>query len=330
MAWLVRLLFYVSSLAPAAWIVWHYDLVNRVDRRLKGEAEPAAELAQEPIADPAVMVDPVGPGPVERQPAEGKPAAPRIKRPEGSQVAVRQEAPRREAVRVSETPVVDQAPRRPQEQTAAARPIPAAIAKAAAEPVVAHTIDLDLSGRRQRFALKGAPADHYRVVSLEGCPARHEIDPENGRFGGRDAATIVIDARREVRLKVTIDAGARGPALFVEPLVSTDDGKEIPFILANMEKIRRRVVKQGNAAADELAAIEAEGSRLMAWLNAPGTKPLAEVGQAKARIVALEAARVRTAAAIKTLEADLAVAEALEKLARQLHARCKVGIAEAP
>jgi hypothetical protein len=174
--------------------------------------------------------------------------------------------------------------------------------------------------------LKGAPAERYRVVSVDGCPASYEFDPEDGGFGGRDAATIVIDGQREARLKVTVDAGVRGPAIFIEPLVTTDDGKEIPFILANMEKIRQRVMKQGNAAADELAAIEAEGSRLMAWINAPVAKPLAEVGQAKARVLALEAARGQQEAAIKSLEADLAVAEALEKLAKTLHARCKVGI----
>jgi hypothetical protein len=225
------------------------------------------------------------------------------------------------AARASETPVVDEAPRLPRERA------PVAARAAAVEPVIAHTIDLDLGGRRQRFALKGEPAKKYRVVSVEGCPTAYELDPEEGVFGGRDAATIVIEGRREVRLKLTVDAGARGPAIFVEPLVTTDDGKEIPFILANMEKIRQRVVKQGNAAADELAAIEAEGTRLMAWINAPVAKPLAEVGQAKARVVALEASRVRTAAAIKTLEADLSVAEALEKLAKSLHSRCKVGIA---
>ena len=236
----------------------------------------------------------------------------------------------REAVRVRETPVVDQAPRPPRERVGAAPRAPAAAmanaADAADEPAIAHTIDLDLGGRRQRFALKGAPAEQYRVVSVEGCPAKYEIDPEDGRFGAREAATIVIEGRREVRLKVTVDLGVRGAAIFVEPLVITEDGKEIPFILANMQKIRQRVVKQGNAAADELAAIEAEGTRLMAWINAPVAKPLAEVGQAKARVLALEAARGQQEAAIKTLEADLAVAEALEKLAGQLHARCKVGI----
>jgi hypothetical protein len=53
------------------------------------------------------------------------------------------------------------------------------------------------------------------------------------------------------------------------------------------------------------------------------------VGQAMARVFALEAARGEQQAAIKTLEADLAVAESLEKLAKTLHARCKVGIAVA-
>jgi hypothetical protein len=199
---------------------------------------------------------------------------------------------------------------------------------AADDPAISHTIDLDLSGRRQRFALKDAPAARYRVVSVEGCPEAYEFDPEEGEFGGRNAVTILIKGRREVRLKLIVDAGVRGPAIFVEPLVNTDDGREIPFILANLQKVRLRVMKQRNVAADELAAIEAEGARLMAWIEAPVAKPLIEVGQAKTRILALRAARTEHEAAIKTLEADLALAEALEKLAKTLHARCKVRIAK--
>ena len=301
LAWLVRAVFYVSSLAPAAWIVWHYDLINRMDRRLKGEAAPAAERVVERPAAPVVA-------PVERAPVK----------PRDSE---RQAASSQEAV-------VDKAPRTPSVLPREESPTTAVVESAAAdEPVIAHTIDLDLGGRRQRFALEGTAEKQYRVVTVAGCPAAYKIDPESGSFGARDAATIVIAGRREVRLRVTVEEGVRGPAIVVEPMVRSDDGKEIPFILANMQKIRQRIVKQGNDAADELAGIEAEGSRLMAWINAPVAKPLAEVGHAKSRVVALEAARVRQAATIESLEADLAVAQSLEKLGRQLHAKCKLGIA---
>jgi hypothetical protein len=261
--------------------------------------------------------------PTEVEPAEPPAMTRRSARP-ASRTIERPEAALDVATVAETTRIPRERPRRASRSPAEAADRPAS---ASVEPA-AHTIDLDLGRSRQRFALEGAPEERYRVASVEGCPAAYDIESPGGSFGRRSAATIVIAGRREVRLKVTLDMGPRGAAIVIEPLVSTDHGKDIPFTLANMENIRKRVMKQGNAAAGELAAIEAEGSRLMAWINAPVAKPLGEVGQAKARVVALEQARVRQTSAVNALEADLAVAEAMEKLARQLHSRCRLGISK--
>ena len=56
-------------------------------------------------------------------------------------------------------------------------------------------------------------------------------------------------------------------------------------------------------------------------------KPLAEVGQAKARIVELEMGKAPQGTTVKLLEAELDATTALEKLAKRLHARGKLEIA---
>ena len=133
-------------------------------------------------------------------------------------------------------------------------------------PVIAHTIDLDLGGRRQRYPLKPTDGKAYRLVRITDCPIAFVVDPEDGHFDEHNQAAVVITGRHDVRLVASVET-PHGSAIVIEPLVRTDEGKEIPFILANLEKIRARIAKRTADAAEQLAALIAEQDRLMAWLS---------------------------------------------------------------
>jgi hypothetical protein len=304
LARLGKLVFYLSSLAPAAWIVWHYDLVNRMDRRLKGEEE-AAPADPLPAVVPTAKVAPDAPQP-ERAPAVQSVAP-------GAEQASAGAAP-------PEPVVVSVAPNTPADAADMQAP------QAPPQQAMALVIDLDLGGRKQRAALDGAAGKKYRIAKVTGCPASYSLDPANGALGERAPASVVIAGAREVVLSVSLDAGPRGLAVVVEPKMRTDEGKEIPFLMAGVEKARKRLAKQAVDAGDRLAALQAEQQRLVAWIGAPIVKPLAEVGQAKARVAALEGAIRDQRALAESLDAELEVATAVEKLARQLDAQCKLGI----
>ena len=54
-------LFYLTSLAPAAWIVWHFNLVDRVNRQLNGIPEPHAQAEPHDEASALQVVEPQPP-----------------------------------------------------------------------------------------------------------------------------------------------------------------------------------------------------------------------------------------------------------------------------
>jgi hypothetical protein len=290
--------FYLSSLLPAAWIAWHFDLVTRMGERLRGD--PATRIdSGEPEPPVAAAPSPAPPPPAQpSEPSEGDGA-----------VKPSPVAPLAESDTTFEPAAIEKRP------------------MAAAAPKL--SVDLDLSGRRQRVPLSEARGKRFRIAKVMQCPIEYELSPANGNLALRAPAIVYIFGRREVELRVSLESGPRGKAVVIEPVVRTDDGKEIPFILAGIAKIRHRLLKQVTEADEHLAALRAEQERLATWIVAPIVKPLATVGEAKMRIAALEGELVQQAAVAKSLEADLEAAAEMEALARQLHAKCTLEIAEA-
>jgi len=201
---------------------------------------------------------------------------------------------------------------------------------ASPSPVVLHTIDLDLKSRRQRHELGDSKARQLRILALKDCKTRYALSPEDGRFDEKSDALVAIDGPREIVLRVGLNSSAADKSVIVvDARATTDAGDEIPFTLANIQRIRARIVQEGKRATSELEAIQGERQQLQAWIAAPVAKPLAARGQARARIAELELAIAPQAELVATLEADFKVAEAMHELAADLHRRCQIQIGSA-
>jgi hypothetical protein len=178
--------------------------------------------------------------------------------------------------------------------------------------------------------LTGPPLTKLRVASLSGFESPYEIKPHGGLLhDGRDV-TVVVHAERDILIDVERKLNSKGEAsIFVACHVINDAGEDMPVTLSSLHNICRLLTKKGKDAAASLEAMELEKRNLRAWLRAPISKPLAHVGQAKARIAALDESLPAQAAAVESIRADLAVAESLHAVAVELHESAALEIASA-
>jgi hypothetical protein len=201
----------------------------------------------------------------------------------------------------------------------------------AADRTIDHVIDLDLENRRQRYPLSESTQQKLQVLALRGCEVPFEIKPEDGTLDDDANVRLLVNGVREVLIDVEITANSQGTrSIVLECHVVSDEGKDVPFTLPNLQNITRRIIRQGNEAASQLSDMDAEKAQLEAWLNAGGTKPLADVGVARRRIRELEGLISGQSESVQLLKADLEVAETLLGLATHLHEDCalEIGVVE--
>lgn len=195
-------------------------------------------------------------------------------------------------------------------------------------PKIAHVIDLDLKSRRQRYVSKDLTHSQFRVLSLRGCDMPYMIQPKDGYLDKTSEVAITIGGIRDVVIQVSLNAAPqRTASIMLECHVINDAGDDVPLMLSNLDRVCRRITKLGQQAASSLADMQAEKSRLQAWIAAPVLKPLGERGQARARVMGLDIAISEQSDLVESLRAELHVAEEVEDQAIHLHNDCAIEIA---
>lgn len=195
-------------------------------------------------------------------------------------------------------------------------------------PKIAHVIDLDLKSRRQRYVSKDLTHSQFRVLSLGGSDLPYMIQPKDGNLDRTSEVAITIGGIRDLVIQVSLNAAPQGTAsIILECHVINDAGDDVPLTLSNLDRVCRRITKQGQQAASALADMQAEKSRLQAWIAAPVLKSLAERGQARARVLGLDIAISEQSDLVESLRAELRVAEEVEEQAIHLHNDCAIEIA---
>ena len=229
--------------------LWH-------DHQMAASADRPADQAA-----PTTPAPPTSPpsSPARRSPAPQKAANRRSNSPR------RSAAP---AVQVAERPTP--APARsdpdplPQTPTPTTTSPPAVAATAKSPP--RHVVDLDLTKNRQQQVIE-ATAKDLRIVELEGCDAEYELKPDS----------IVIKGPRDITINVSLDTRQSGKTLLeLEPVVTTDAGKKMPFTVRNMDNIRRTLGQNGEQATAALAAMKQEQKTLEDFLQNAGPRKTAK------------------------------------------------------
>lgn len=195
--------------------------------------------------------------------------------------------------------------------------------KSPAKPPKIEVIDLDLENRQQNVLLNYASG--LRVALLKDCKSRAKIVPAGGQLAVDRDVKIEIDGERPVTLTISLKERPNDQVLVtVESLVTTDDGRELPFTLANVGRVMRQVSKRSEQAYAGQSSLEAEKRQLTAWLGGPGMKPLIDVNSARSRLRAIESLLPEQVAIAESLQAELATAERVQELAEHLHEDCSI------
>jgi hypothetical protein len=198
-------------------------------------------------------------------------------------------------------------------------PSPPSVAAAAKSPP-RHVVDLDLTKNRQQQVIE-ATAKDLRVVELEGCDVEYELKP----------ALIVIKGPRDIVVNVSFDTRQSGKTLLeLEPVVTTDAGKKMPFTVRNMDNIRRQLGLTGEQATAALAAMKQEQKALEDFLqNAGPRKTAKQDAAARARVDQLKKLIPPANAQLKALQTDYDVAAKMFELAESLNEKCRILLEEA-
>jgi hypothetical protein len=199
--------------------------------------------------------------------------------------------------------------------------------KARPSPLIKE-VDLNLHKSRQRYELKHPETASLRVKSIQGCDAPVSIDPASGDLQKSAAVTVTIEGSRDIVINIRRQADATGPAyILLEYQFISSSGDPDPLRLPNLERLQRRLIKQGENAASAVFDMEAEQRRVRAWLAAPVAKPLAARGQAKARLLDLDVTIREQSSIVQSYQADVADLQRLISLAEHLHEDCALEVA---
>jgi hypothetical protein len=187
------------------------------------------------------------------------------------------------------------------------------------------TLDLNLSDDRQRHDLTKLESTSLTVAEIDGCDASYNIDASDS---GKGVTTIKVQGVRDVIITVRLRPESTS-AVRVDVSYSfiNGSGNQDPLALANLGRLSRRIIKQGERADAVLTDLQSEQSRLQAWVAAPVAKALAARGQAKARILALDVEIREQAAAVQSFRNELNELEEFVSLVEHLHNDCAVVLA---
>jgi hypothetical protein len=188
------------------------------------------------------------------------------------------------------------------------------------EPRPNQEIAFDLTDKiqRQPVTLSGP----LRIARIDGCIA--SLSPSDGNLEQEVVATL--DGPRPVTITMALQDRDDGRSILIEPTIINDAGKSVPFTKKNFTIIARRVTKNGRNAASQLAALNAERSRLRAWVDSPVAKPLVQRNQAVTRIRELGVLIPQGQRAVAALENEARVIQELGAFAERLQNDCAIVI----
>lgn len=178
-------------------------------------------------------------------------------------------------------------------------------------------IDVNLSERHQRI-----PVNHesFRVLRFAGFGI---VSEESLPLNESEPAILTLDAVLDVTLRLEVDTRPTGSFIVVSPIVRNGT-KEIPFVLATIGRSGRVLRNKHENALRSLAALNAEKQELTLFINAPVAKSLAARGQARTRLLRVNALLPAAELQVKTLQTELTHLERFEELAVEIDKDCKV------
>ena len=192
-------------------------------------------------------------------------------------------------------------------------------------PQVAHRVPLDVTKRRVGFSLKSGSTAALQVLALRGCPVPYEIYPRDGRLDEQHDVKIVLDGPEEVTIEIRYVKGEKDQTSFnVAASTGTLGRSATPFFIPELSRTCQKIAREGEKLSDAMAQMEAEADNLYAYINGPGVKPLAAVGNAKRRILVLKNGIAAAATALPEVQADFDAATALHAFAKQFQGRCQI------
>lgn len=192
-----------------------------------------------------------------------------------------------------------------------------------------HEVDLDLSDRVQRLTLPAKDDAEYHVLGLRDCKFPCTVEPSAGKLSPERKVTVTVNGPRVAVWTLSMRPRSADQTLIeAEGVIVTDDKERLPLTLTNIGRVCRQLMRQHHQAATLLESGQMEQARLQSWLDGPGTKPLAEVGPARARVRALTQSIPEQAQIVQSLAADLRVAEDVQAFAEHLDEKCMLEIAE--
>lgn len=216
------------------------------------------------------------------------------------------------------------------ETSLASRPRNSARETSPTVPHIVQRLALDLTKRRQATILSEGSRTALCVAGLSNADCPYVIDPPDGALGAGDQVVVTLNGLREVLLRIHLDDGDDGQQIVnFEPVMVTAGGDEVPFVEANLNRNCRQCDKSAALISRQASALQAEATRLNVWINSPIIKPLAAVGQAKTRVVEIQAMLPGLQANFAQAQRDCEVADSLLEFAKKLHKRCQIELSTA-
>ena len=158
----------------------------------------------------------------------------------------------------------------------------------------------------------------------------YAIRPKDGYLDKSHKVALTISGVRDVVIELEVNAPSQSNAsIAVACHVTRDTGEGVPLTLANVDRICRQITRQGQQAAAVVNAMQAEGNRLQAWIDAPIVKPVLERNRARARVMELGILINEQSALVQSFRGELEMAERVKALTTHLHDDCLIELAVA-
>lgn len=177
-------------------------------------------------------------------------------------------------------------------------------------------IVLNLENKVQRAAV--TIVQPAKVIGMES--GLYEVKPTHGSLAAGPVQITIAGPRV---ITFTIKANDRDQVT-ITATVENDEGREVPFTTDTLEALHRRIVKNGERAVANVAAMQGEKDRIEAWLNSSLIKPLATVRSASARSKELDVLIKEAKPTVEALEKEAKAVGELVQFAHQLHGKSAI------
>ena len=221
----------------------------------------------------------------------------------------------RRAIKIAEPPPVAQADSEPQPRK---REPPALTERVAPKPGMTITLDLSATKQIEPIDIAG----NLRLANVEG--SSYSVTPVDGRLQRGKPLVIALSGPRPISLRLALSESASKRRIEIAPTVRNDAGDDIPLTVDNMERIGRRLIRDGQRATAMASALATEKTRLELWINSPVLKPLAARNQAIARVSEINVLLPEATAAVGRLEIEVRATNNLYESAKRLSGTCRL------